>query len=173
MARPNGGSAARAALRFVVLIGVVSLFSGYLAGGSGRYCLVTGAGYVVNRWGLVALMLAALLSAAFAPLAFLGSLGVAAVGVALWGVGMGIQDSIMSAPVLVLVHPDRRAYAFGVFNALYGVAWFAGSSAMGLIYSSSIVALVVFSVVAQLLAAGILFAARDRIRPAVAGAGAP
>jgi Major Facilitator Superfamily len=119
-----------------------------------------------DRWGLRALMLAALLSAFFAPFAFFGSLSVAAVGVALWGIGMGIQDSIMSAPISVLVHPDRRANAFGVFNALYGVAWFLGSSAMGALYGYSIGALVVFSVVAELAAVGVLFWARDRITPA-------
>jgi Major Facilitator Superfamily len=118
-----------------------------------------------DRWGLPALMFAALLSAAFAPLAFLGNLGVAAVGVALWGVGMGIQDSIMSAPISVLVHPDSRANAFGIFNALYGIAWFAGSSAMGIMYSHSIVALVVFSVIAEVAAVAVLFATRGRIPP--------
>jgi hypothetical protein len=115
-----------------------------------------------DRWGLPALMFAALLSAAFAPLAFLGNLGVAAVGVALWGVGMGIQDSIMSAPISVLVHPDSRANAFGIFNALYGIAWFAGSSAMGLIYGYSIGALVLLSVIAQVAAVAVLFSTRDR-----------
>jgi hypothetical protein len=79
---------------------------------------------------------------------------------------MGIQDSIMSAPISVLVHPDRRANAFGVFNALYGVAWFLGSSMMGALYGYSIGALVVFSVVAELAAVVVLFWARDRIIPA-------
>lgn len=119
-----------------------------------------------DRWGLQALMLAALLSAFFAPFAFFGSLRVAAVGVALWGIGMGIQDSIMSAPISVLVHPDRRANAFGVFNALYGVAWFLGSSTMGALYGYSIGALVLFSVVAELAAVVVLFWARDLITPA-------
>lgn len=116
-----------------------------------------------DRWGLPSLMLAALLSAAFAPFAFLGNLALAVVGVALWGVGMGVQDSIMSAPVSVMVHADRRAYAFGVFNALYGVAWFVGSAAMGALYSYSLLALVVFSVLAQLAAAVVLFSSRKQV----------
>ena len=119
-----------------------------------------------DRWGMPSLMLAAILSAGFAPFAFLGNLGVAAIGVALWGVGMGIQDSIMSAPVSVMVHSDRRAYAFGVFNALYGVAWFVGSTVMGIIYSYSILALVIFSVVAQLGTVLVLFSTRKRIASA-------
>jgi hypothetical protein len=115
-----------------------------------------------DRWGMPSLMVAAVLSAGFAPFAFLGNLGLAAIGVALWGVGMGIQDSIMSAPISVMVHSDRRAYAFGIFNALYGVAWFVGSAAMGIIYSYSIPALVIFSVVVQLGAVVVLFSTRSR-----------
>jgi Major Facilitator Superfamily len=111
-----------------------------------------------DRWGLRSLAVAVLLSAAFAPLAFLGSLPAATAGVALWGVGMGVQDSIMSAPVAAMVHRDRRAYAFGVFNSIYGVAWFAGSAAMGLLYGFSLTALVVFSVAAQLAAVPLLVA---------------
>jgi len=119
-----------------------------------------------DRWGMPSLMLAAILSAGFAPFAFLGNLGVAAIGVALWGVGMGIQDSIMSAPISVMVHSHQRAYAFGIFNALYGVAWFVGSAALGIIYSYSIPALVIFSVVAQLGTVVVLFSMRKRVAAA-------
>jgi Major Facilitator Superfamily len=116
-----------------------------------------------DQWGLPALMIAVLFSALFAPLAFLGNLAIAALGVALWGVGMGIQDSIMSAPISVIVQPDSRARAFGIFNAIYGVAWFAGSVAMGLLYSHSLGALVLLSVAAQAGAALLLFLARGWI----------
>jgi MFS family permease len=122
---------------------------------------------VFGRWfdrrGLPALAVAALLSAAFAPLAFLGNLGLAALGVGLWGVGMGIQDSLMSAPVSVLVHADARARAFGIFNALYGGAWFVGSSLMGLLYGLSLPGLVGFSVLVQVLAVVILLLGRGRM----------
>ncbi|MGH7922148.1 MAG: MFS transporter [Candidatus Dormibacteraceae bacterium] len=141
--------------------GVIPLLYALAMGMSGASALVFGRWF--DRWGLSALVIATVLSAAFAPLAFLGNLGVAAVGVALWGVGMGIQDSIMSAPIAVIVHADHRANAFGIFNALYGVAWFAGSTAMGAVYNFSIPALVVFSVVTQVAAAAVLFASRRRI----------
>ncbi len=117
-----------------------------------------------DRWGLPALMLATLLSAGFAPFAFLGNFAAAVVGVGLWGIGMGVQDSIMSAPISIMVHADRRANAFGVFNSIYGVAWFFGSTAMGLLYGYSILGLVIFSVVAQLAAAAILFSARAQVK---------
>jgi predicted MFS family arabinose efflux permease len=56
------------------------------------------------------------------------------------------------------VSADRRAYAFGVFNAVYGVSWFLGSTLLGVLYDRSLVALVVFSVVIQLAAIPVLVA---------------
>jgi hypothetical protein len=117
---------------------------------------------------VVSLVWAAVLSIPFAPLVFLGNLGAAAIGVGLWGVGLGIQDSLMSAPVSVVVHRDRRAHAFGVFNAIYGVAWFVGSSALGLLYSFSLPGLVGFSVVCELAAVTALFSARSSFTRAFA-----
>jgi MFS family permease len=141
--------------------GVISLLYALAMGMAAVSALVFGRWF--DRRGLSTLVVAVLLSTAFAPLAFLGGLGLAALGVALWGVGMGIQDSLMSAPVAVLVGAEARARAFGIFNALYGGAWFVGSSAMGFLYGVSIPGLVAFSVLAQLLAVVVLFLAQKRI----------
>lgn len=54
-----------------------------------------------------------------------------------------------------MVPSGRIASAYGLFN-LHGVAWFAGSAAMGLLYDASIPALVAFSVAAELAAVPIL-----------------
>ena len=115
---------------------------------------------VFGRWfdrrGLPVLAFAAGLAALFAPFAFLGSFTTAVVGMVLWGVGMGIQDSLMSAPIVGMVPPDRRAYAYGIFNACYGVAWFAGSTLLGFLYDQSIFVLVAFSVAIQLVSIPVL-----------------
>ena len=50
---------------------------------------------------------------------------------------------------------NKRGTAFGAFNAAYGVLWFLGSVTMGVLYDFSLVALVVFGMVAQLAAAGL------------------
>jgi hypothetical protein len=44
---------------------------------------------------------------------------------------MEIQDSIMSAPIAVIVDPDVRSRALGIFNARHGVAWFAVAPCSG------------------------------------------
>ena len=50
---------------------------------------------------------------------------------------------------------NKRGSAFGAFNAVYGVLWFLGSVAMGVLYDRSLMALVVFGMVVQILSAGI------------------
>lgn len=55
---------------------------------------------------------------------------------------------------------NKRASVFGSFNAVYGVIWFLGSVAPGLLYSRSVIALVVFEMAAQLGAAAMFFRLR-------------
>ena len=68
------------------------------------------------------------------------------------GVGMGAQDSCLKAVVAAIIPSERRSTAFGVLDTGFGIAWFAGSAIIGLLYDKSIIALVIFSVVLQLLA---------------------
>ena len=109
-------------------------------------------GRLFDRLGIVVLVPLTLVTALFAPLAFLGAAGAAFVGTVLWGIGMGVHESIMAAAVANMVPARRIASAYGLFNLLYGAAWFAGSAIMGVLYDVSIPALVAFSVVAELLA---------------------
>ncbi|MBV9151313.1 MAG: MFS transporter, partial [Alphaproteobacteria bacterium] len=91
-------------------------------------------------------------SAAAAPLVFLGNFPLAVLGMACWGVGTGAQDSIMRATVARLAPQQRRATAFGIMNAVYGVAWFAGSVLLGVLYDRSILAVALASTLLQAIA---------------------
>ena len=99
---------------------------------------------------------ACLLPAAAAPLAFLGGATGAAAGVALWGIGMGVQEATVRAAVADMTPPERRAGAYGLFDATFGLAWFAGSALMGVLYGRAPLELVGFSVVTQLVAVVLL-----------------
>lgn len=105
-----------------------------------------------DRRGIAALVPVTAVSALFAPLAFGGGFGFAMAAVVLWGIGMGAQESIMRAAIAVLTPVARRGTAYGLFNMLFGVLWFAGSALMGWLYDVSIPALVAFSVLIQLAA---------------------
>jgi hypothetical protein len=70
----------------------------------------------------------------------------------LWGLALGVHNAVMNAAIAVLVPENGRAAAFGIFSAIFGIAWFAGSAAMGLLYDRSHTAVAALSVAAALLA---------------------
>lgn len=113
-------------------------------------------GRLFDRIGLLSLAIAAFLASVFAPLVFLGTPQLAIVGIILWGIGMGAQESIMKAGITRIVSADQRGSAFGVFATGYGLAWFLGSVLMGILYDRSLLVLVIFSVIIQLLALPLL-----------------
>jgi MFS family permease len=111
-------------------------------------------GWLYDRLGVFICFIATLVSALFAPFAFATSgFSVALLGVIFWGIGMGCQESIMKAAIGDIVPKEKRASAYGVFSTGFGVAWFLGSAAIGLLYTRSIPALIAFSVGAQVVAA--------------------
>jgi predicted MFS family arabinose efflux permease len=121
-------------------------------------------GKLFDRFGLAVLSAGILISLAAPPLAFLGGPRAAFAGVACWGAGMGAMDAMLRAGIATVVSMNKRGRAFGWFNAVYGVMWFAGSWAMGLLYERSILALVGLAVAAQLSSAAVFFSLRRKIR---------
>lgn len=119
-------------------------------------------GRLFDRIGIYTLAAASLLSCLFAPLVFLGGFWPALAGMALWGIGMGAQESIMRATVATLAPPERRGTAYGVFNSCYGFSWFLGSALMGVLYDTSLPALILFSAGMQLAAVPLLLRLRQQ-----------
>ena len=69
-----------------------------------------------------------------------------------------------------VIPTQKRSTAFGLFGTGFGVAWFAGSAVMGVLYDISIPALVAFSIVVELAAIPIFL--RLRRNPALRGTAA-
>ena len=126
----------------------IAVFYAVAMGVSGTGSLISGR--MFDRYGFRVLIILTLISALFAPLVFLGGFWVALLGVAIWGLGMGVQESMIPAAVAPMVSPARRASAFGVFTAGYGIAWFLGSAAIGILYDHSIAAAIGFCVITEL-----------------------
>lgn len=120
-------------------------------------------GRLFDRHGITVLAASLVLSALALPLGFLGGVTALVIGVICWAIGMGAADATLRAGIAQVVHMDKRGTAFGAFNAVYGVMWFAGSAAMGLLYDRSIPALVIFGVSAQLVAAASFVALRNKL----------
>ena len=111
-------------------------------------------GWMYDRHARLSLVLSTLVAAPFALFAFLGgSVASAVLGVVLWGIGMGAQESILKAAVTTMVPKRSRATGYGIFECCFGAAWFLGSWLLGVLYDRSLLAMVLVSVAAQLLAA--------------------
>jgi MFS family permease len=118
-------------------------------------------GRLFDRIGFPIVFIAFFVGALFAPMVFFGGFWFALIGMALWGIGMGAQNSLLKAIITDLMPVTRRSTGFGLFYTCYGIAWFIGSAAMGILYDISILGLVVFSIALQLLALPIFFLAKS------------
>jgi MFS family permease len=109
-------------------------------------------GRLFDRFGFAVLVVLTVLSALFAPLVFLGGFWTALIGAGIWGLGMGVHESIIPAAVAPMVPIQRRASAFGLFTAGYGIFWFLGSAAIGALYDLSLPSVIAFCMITQLAA---------------------
>jgi len=119
-------------------------------------------GRIFDRLGPNASLFAFLISAVAAPFIFLGGSIFALVGMIFWGVGMSAQGSLFQAMLTGVIPSQKRSTAFGLFDTGYGIAWFLGSAAMGLLYDKSILAVVLLSLILQLAAIPVLFIANKK-----------
>ncbi len=113
-------------------------------------------GKTYDRIGLGALNALPLLALPVPLLALTGSLPLAVVGIVAWGAVMGIHETIIRAAIADLTPRERRGIAYGLFNTIYGGAFFVGSTAMGVLYGISPLGVGVLAVALQVLALVVL-----------------
>jgi MFS family permease len=124
-----------------------------------------GLGRLVDRIGGAVAPAGIAVAALATPLLFLDGATAAVIGAALWGVGTATQDTVFHALLVRHVPQDRRATAYGLFDALRGTAWLLGSVVLGLLYTVSLPALVGVSLALQFSAIPVLTAIGRRDRP--------
>ena len=112
-------------------------------------------GRLFDRYGIQVMALGIIVSLLTLPFGFLGGTAGMYISVACWATGLGAQDATLRSGIAQVVSMNKRGAAFGAFNGIYGVLWFFGSVAMGVLYDHSLMGLVVFGTIAQLLAAGL------------------
>lgn len=120
-------------------------------------------GRLFDRKGVRVLAAVCVITACFPPLVFLGGVKLVVIGMVLWGIGMGAQESVVRAAIAQMVPVYRRATAYGLFHASFGISWFLGSGAMGLLYDVSLGALVAFGTFMQLGAAVLITGLMGRL----------
>ena len=125
-----------------------------------------GSGWLYDRIGLRGLVIIPLLTAAVPFLSFSTTPALVWIGAALWGAAVGVHESTMRAAVADLVPAGRRGAGYGTFTAIYGLAWLAGSTAIGVLYTQSTASATTFVVVLQLAAlVAFIPVARGSTRP--------
>ncbi len=121
------------------------------------YCLAMAAdgfaalilGKLFDKWGLSILVYSILASSFFVIFVFADSIYLNLLGIMLWGIGLGVQESVMRAVLANLVSVDKRATAYGTFHFWFGTFWFLGSTLLGILYDISIVSVITFSLACQ------------------------
>ncbi|MCS7130003.1 MAG: MFS transporter [Archaeoglobaceae archaeon] len=77
-------------------------------------------------------------------------------GLILFGAIIGMQESIMRAGVAEMTGMGKRATAYGILNTGFGLGFFIGSFLMGILYEISVDYIILFSLIIELMAFGIL-----------------
>jgi predicted MFS family arabinose efflux permease len=117
-------------------------------------------GKTYDRIGLISLLAVPLLTLPIPFLAFSHSYSLVLTSIVLWGGVMGIQETVMRAAIADLTPIERRGFAYGIFNAVYGAGWGLGGVVMGLLYGHSISYLILFAVVMELISVPLFLSVR-------------
>jgi MFS family permease len=116
--------------------------------------------------GVVALFV--LGGAAYAPLVLASSADapyLAVAGIALWAITRSATESIAKALIAAIVPRDQRGRAYGLYYLVWGIAWWAGSLALGVLYDRGHMAAAALAVIA-LAAGAAIVALAARVRSA-------
>ena len=110
-------------------------------------------GFLFDKIGFKTLVLSTLLSMTFPLFIFnFNNSVLIIIGICLWGVGMGAQESILKSSVAKLSTKETRSKCFGLFEGVFGLSWFIGSSVLGLIYEASMIAFIIIPIILQICA---------------------
>lgn len=113
-----------------------------------------------DKAGLLTLVLIPACSILVPVFGFSFSPSLAVAGILLWGVVMGIHETIMKSAIADLTPLKKRGTGYGIFNTSYGLAVFAGSSLMGILYDISIPLVIWFAVAVQAASVPLFIALR-------------
>jgi predicted MFS family arabinose efflux permease len=137
----------------------IPLFYAIAMGVDGLTALIVGIGYdklkkrhASEKGGLTLLIIIPILSIAIPLLGFTSSKALAIAAAVVWGIVMGTHETIMKSAIADITPMKKRGTGYGIFNTAYGLAVFAGSSIMGLLYDSSLGWAIALAVAAELAA---------------------
>lgn len=140
----------------------IPLFYAIAMGLDAAVALIIGKMY--DKKGLSTLIWIPVFSIPLAFLAFSTNWVMVLGGVLLWGVVMGMQETIMQAAIADITSMKKRGTGYGIFNTVYGLAFLAGSSLIGLFYETNIRLVIGFCLICQLISVPLYIILMMRIR---------
>jgi len=120
----------------VIPLNIIPFLYTVSMGIDGIFALVIGKIY--DKIGLKTLLLIPFLNLLIPFFVFSLNYILAISGMVLWGMSMGIQETIMRAGISDIVSTEKRGFAYGLFNAIYGAGLFIGGVIIGFLYQYSI-----------------------------------
>jgi predicted MFS family arabinose efflux permease len=123
----------------------IPLFYAVAMGVDGLAALIVGISYdrlkkrlASEKGGLALLVIIPAFSILIPVLGFSSSKPLAIAAAVVWGIVMGTHETIMKSAIADITPLKKRGAGYGIFNGAYGLAVFAGSAAMGLLYDISL-----------------------------------
>ncbi|MEM3736919.1 MAG: MFS transporter [Candidatus Bathyarchaeia archaeon] len=106
-------------------------------------------GVLYDRYGLKIVSLA-FPTAALVPIVALNvTPQTLLISASLFGIVLGAQETVQRAAVADLVDAEMRGTAYGIFNALFGLAWFIGGVVVGILYEVDFKLIIAYSTFLQ------------------------
>ena len=104
-------------------------------------------GRIYDKKGLKTLITIPVFTILIPFFAFFSNIYMLIFSIAIWGILMGIHETIMRAAIADMTPPEKRGTAYGIFNTVYGVAFFVGGIFIGYLYNISIYMIIAYVVV--------------------------
>ncbi|MGQ9544073.1 MAG: MFS transporter [Candidatus Bathyarchaeia archaeon] len=109
-------------------------------------------GLIYDKVGLVSLLLTPVFAALIVPMIFMNNFISAILASVFWGIVMGVYESTARAAIADILPAEGRAYGYGVFGMLYGVAWMIGTIIYGYLYQNFTSYMLLFNIFTESLA---------------------
>ena len=133
----------------------IPIFYAIAMGTDAVVALIIGRAY--DKVGLKTLLTIPLLTFFIPFFAFSHSYNLIVISVILWGAVMGIHETVMRAAIADLTPIEKRGSAYGIFNTAYGLSWLFGGVIMGSLYDISIIYLILFVVLMEMISVPVFF----------------
>ncbi|HEY3738045.1 MAG TPA: MFS transporter [Jatrophihabitans sp.] len=109
-------------------------------------------GRLYDRVGLRGLIVLPVLAGVLPLFTFSTTIALVVIGAILWGGVMGVHESTMRAAVADFVPAHRRGAGYGIFTAIYGLAWLVGAVVIGWLYEYGVAPTAIFVGIVQAVA---------------------